>query len=136
MVTMALLRHHLHLQEAANGGTSVWYIDGLILERKEKGWSTSWMMKPFCAQGLCVSSFHDPLNSTEQGYVISYRVEDQGWGKHEFSANSNTIDLPCNLSCRISFGQISLKYDTFWSKHADISESTNLIVQSQCAFKC
>lgn len=37
MVTMALLRHHLHLQEAANGGTSVWYIDGLILERKEKG---------------------------------------------------------------------------------------------------
>lgn len=77
---------------------------------------------------LCV----DPLNSTGQGYVISYTVGDQGWRKHEFSANSNTIDLPCNLSYRISFGQISLKYDTYWSKHADISESTNLIVQSQC----
>lgn len=37
MVTMALLRHHLHLGEAPNGGTSVWYIDGLMLERKEKG---------------------------------------------------------------------------------------------------
>lgn len=34
-----------------------------------------------CAQGLCVSPFHDPLNSTEQGYVISYRVGNQWWGK-------------------------------------------------------
>lgn len=80
-------------------------------DRKEKGWSPSWMMKHFCAQVPHVSPSHDLLNSTEQWYIISYRVGQQG-GKMNFqrTATQSTCHeiYPQWLYCLVEFHLVKL----------------------------